>query len=179
MPRSLADYQVQFRFALLDLSQTSEEAIRSEPILRGVLRLLKYGRSPRLRTELREILELLRTAAPIGGVEIWLRVIGVYVMAVNDSIERDELNHILKSVFPTQIETNSLADRLLNEGREEGREEGRGEGLGKGKLTGRIQTLQELLGDEITPDSQLESRELDELEALLMALRERWDQSKQ
>ena len=176
-PSTLAPYQVQFRFPLLDLSQWADNQLSSEPILQGVLRLLKYGRSPQLRFELREILDLLRRAAPTSGVEIWLEVIGVYVMAVNESIERDELNQIIKSVFPTQIEPNSLAARLrqegLEEGMEKGMEEGMEKGMEKGKLTGRIQTLQELLREPITPDDELEKREVHELQLLLEDLRKR------
>ncbi|MEZ6099835.1 MAG: hypothetical protein R3E01_12775 [Pirellulaceae bacterium] len=43
----------------------------------------------------------------------------------------------------------------------------------KGKLTGRIQTLQELLREPITPDDELEKREVHELQLLLEDLRKR------
>ncbi|MCA9189998.1 MAG: Rpn family recombination-promoting nuclease/putative transposase, partial [Planctomycetales bacterium] len=77
-PVPLAEYQVQFRFPLLDLGHRADEELGSEPILQVVLRLLKYGRSPRLRSELHEILNFLRTASPTNGVENWLEVLGVY-----------------------------------------------------------------------------------------------------
>ncbi len=49
----------------------------------------------------------------------------------------------LKSVFPTQFEPGSLADRLLIQGREEG------------KLAGKIQTFQELLlGEPVSTDDE-------------------------
>ncbi|MCA9189391.1 MAG: hypothetical protein KDA99_27390, partial [Planctomycetales bacterium] len=53
------------------------------------------------------------------------------------------------------------------------RQEGLEEGMEKGKLTGRIQTLQELLREPITPDDELEKREVDELQLLLEDLRKR------
>ncbi|MEZ6077893.1 MAG: hypothetical protein R3C56_20130 [Pirellulaceae bacterium] len=43
----------------------------------------------------------------------------------------------------------------------------------KGKLTGTIQTLQELLGDEVSSDSDLKPRSIAELTAELSALQTR------
>lgn len=43
----------------------------------------------------------------------------------------------------------------LSEGREEGREEGKIAGYEVGKLAGEIQVLQELLGESVSPDSEL------------------------
>jgi len=45
-------------------------------------------------------------------------------MSVNKSMNESEYKQTLKSVFPTQFEPGSLADRLLTRGREEGRVEG-------------------------------------------------------
>ena len=39
-------------------------------------------------------------------------------------LTRNNTMQTLKSVFPTQFEPGSLADRLLSQGRQEGREEG-------------------------------------------------------
>jgi len=52
----LADYQVNFRFPLLDLSQLADEEIEGEPILRRTLGLLKFSRSVKLIEKLRTIL---------------------------------------------------------------------------------------------------------------------------
>ncbi len=43
----------------------------------------------------------------------------------------------------------------LSEGREEGREEGKIAGYEVGKLAGEIQVLQKLLGESVSPDSEL------------------------
>ena len=45
-------------------------------------------------------------------------------MAVNKQIGSEELSKIVQSVFPTQIEPGSLADRLLTEGEARGMEKG-------------------------------------------------------
>ena len=61
--------------------------------------------------------------------------------------------------------------------REEGLEKGREEGLEKGKLVAKIQTFQELLGDEISTDAELLNLGLDamrrDLELLQQRLRKR------
>ena len=49
----------------------------------------------------------------------------------------------------------------------------REEGIEKGKLAGKIQTLQELLGDEVTSDAQLVSCEASELAARIEELQRR------
>lgn len=86
-------------------------------------------------------------------------------MSVNKNIDSQQYKQTLKSVFPTQFEPGSLADRLLIQGREEGREEG--------KLAGKIQMLQELLGDAVTSDDDLLTRDRDTLTAELAALQAR------
>jgi len=69
----------------------------------------------------------------------------------------------------------------LEKGREEGREEGVRIGLAKGReegreegvLVGKIQVLQQLLGEQQTPAEELLQRPLDELNSLLSQLQER------
>ena len=58
IPESLRAYQVRFGFPLLDLTQLSDEEIGGESILQSTLQLLKYSRSDRMASKLREILEL-------------------------------------------------------------------------------------------------------------------------
>jgi predicted transposase/invertase (TIGR01784 family) len=59
------------------------------------------------------------------------------------------------------------------EGRAEGREEGRAEGREEGTLAGKIQLLQQLLGDEEVSTSDLLQRTSLELNTLLLELQER------
>jgi predicted transposase YdaD len=102
-------------------------------------------------------------------------------MSDNKDIDSQQYKQTLKSVFPTQFEPGSLADRLLIQGREEGREEGREQGLEEGleqgreqgKLAGKIQTLQELLGDAVSTDDELLSRDRETLTTELTALQAR------
>ena len=164
-PLALAEFQVQFGFPLLDLSQLSDEQIPGDQLLQSALGLLKYSRSSQLPDKLRSILQLLSSSLGDQPVEVWIRAIGVYVMAVNKQIESGELHKIVQSVFPTQIEPGSLADRLLNQGREEGIEQG--------LLAGKIQTLQELLCEPISGKDDLKTRTLEELTELSQELQSR------
>ena len=168
-PNELAEYQVDFRFQLLDLSALKDHEIGGNLILKSTLRLLKYSRSRHLIEILSEILRLIVQLLPGHQGEEWVKVIGVYVMSVNKNISESEYKQTLKSVFPTQFEPGSLADRLLTQGREEGREEG----LERGKMAGKIQLMQELLGQEVATDDTL--RNLDEiaLTNLLVELQQR------
>jgi hypothetical protein len=90
-------------------------------------------------------------------------------MTVNKDIDAQQYKQTLKSVLPTQFEPGSLADRLLTQGREEGREEG----LERGLLVGRIQTLQELLGEAPAPKCELAPLALDALTTQINELQQR------
>jgi len=168
-PPALFEYQVQFGFPLLDLSQLSDDEIPGEQLLQSALALLKYSRSSQLPEKLRRILELLSSSLGDQPVEVWIHAIGVYVMAVNKQIGSEELSKIVQSVFPTQIEPGSLADRLLTEGEARGLEKG----MEKGMLGGKIQTLQELLGEPISASDDLKARSPDELTKLVQDLQSR------
>jgi len=58
-------------------------------------------------------------------------------------------------------------------GREEGLEKGREEGMEKGEVVGKIQLLQELLGDELTSAADLRKLAIDELSTMLGELQQR------
>jgi predicted transposase/invertase (TIGR01784 family) len=168
-PYGLAEYQIDFRLPLLDLSQLSDEEISGEPILRSTLQLQKYSRSKQLVEKLGEILQFIAQSLPQGSLPQWIQAIGVYVMTVNKDIGAEEYKQTLKSILPTQFEPSSLADRLLIEGREEGREEG----FERGELRGKIHILQEMLGDSSTANEELDKQTLSELSELISQLQSR------
>ena len=59
------------------------------------------------------------------------------------------------------------------EGRVEGREEGREEGMARGTLIGKIQTLEEIVGDSVTSTNDLQRHDSDQLVSLLAELQSR------
>ncbi|MBB3207325.1 putative transposase/invertase (TIGR01784 family) [Rhodopirellula rubra] len=172
-PEALVPYQASFEFSLLDLNRVPDDEIDGDPILRSSLRLLKYSRSNDLILHLHEILEVFGRFAASGQLQDWITAIGVYVMAVNKNIDDQQYKQTVASVFPTQFEPGSLADRLLIRGREEGREKGREEGMEKGKLAGTIQTLQGLLGDAVSTDAELLDMDVAQLKARVDLLQQR------
>lgn len=64
-------------------------------------------------------------------------------------------------------------DSARQEGRQEGLQEGRQEGWEGGELSGRIQTLQELLGEQSSSAASLRERTIGELSTLLADLKQR------
>jgi len=61
----------------------------------------------------------------------------------------------------------------LDSAREEGREKGREEGLEKGEAVGKIQVLQQLLGEESSSTARLRERTTSELSTILADLQQR------
>ena len=181
-PKALAAYQINFEFPLLDLNRTPVEQITGGAILRSSLRLLKYSRSSELLEHLHDILSGLGQSLLSDQQEDWIAAMGVYIMAVNKSIDEQQYKQTVASVFPTQFEPGSLADRLLirgrNEGRAEGREQGRDEGRVEGREQGRvalietIRMLEELLGISVTATEMLSTQALDSLTAIIAQLQQ-------
>lgn len=89
-------------------------------------------------------------------------------MSVSRDIDAQQYKQTLKSVFPTQFEPGSLADRLLIQGREEGREEGR-----KSVLVETVRMLEELLGKPQTEVAPLANEPIATLTTRVAELRQR------
>ena len=128
-----------------------------------MLHLLKYGRKSELVVRLRAILEKLKGSLQQSLVEDWILAIGVYVMSVNKSITQEEFAETVRSVWPVQIESGSLADKLLKKGRDEGIEIGEARGI--------IKTLQSVLGIAMDEDEAFREKSLEELNAMVAVLR--------
>ncbi|MCA9127380.1 MAG: Rpn family recombination-promoting nuclease/putative transposase [Planctomycetales bacterium] len=170
-PDGLSEYQPEFVFRLLDLSRLSDSEITGDVVLQSTLRLLKYSRSRQLVEKLVDILTSLAGALLSSSLPAWIEAVGVYLMSVNRDIDAEHYKQTLASVLPVQYEPGSLADRLLIQGREEGRKEGREEI--KLVVAGQIQLLEELLGDTLTTDAELQSTGLDALTMQLADLQQR------
>jgi len=162
-PDSMREYLVKFTCPMFDLTRTTDDSISGDPFLQSMLHLLKYGRKSELVVRLRAILEKLKGSLQPGLVEDWILAIGVYVMSVNKSISEEEFAETVRSVWPVQIESGSLADKLLKEGRDEGIEIGEARGI--------IKTLQSVLGIAMDEDVALREKSLEELNAMVAVLR--------
>jgi len=88
--------------------------------------------------------------------EDWILAIGVYVMSANKSIPQEEFAETVHLVWPVQIESGSLAGKLLKKGRDEGIEIGEA----RGEARGIIKTLQGILGIAMDDDEALREKSL-------------------
>ncbi|MDP1561344.1 MAG: hypothetical protein Q8M16_08105 [Pirellulaceae bacterium] len=129
------------------------------------MHLLEYGRGEQLPKRYAGILRFLIGSLTQQELESWLEAFRIYVIGVNQHMSIEDMDRIVQSVFPTQIEPGSIADRLLKQGREEGREEG--------VVIGKIQTLKELVGDRVSTRKELLVCNLSELEQTLLGLQRR------
>ena len=73
-------------------------------------------------------------------------------MSANKSIPQEEFAETVHLVWPVQIESGSLADKLLKKGRDEGIEIGEARGI--------IKTLQGILGIAMDDDEALREKSL-------------------
>lgn len=94
-----------------------------------------------------------------------------HLSALSRVIPLETLAMTVQKTFPTQIEQGSIADQLLKKGREEGRveEESKSEVKGEIKL---VRALQEILGVEVSDESILQGKSIEELQALTAELRD-------
>jgi flagellar biosynthesis/type III secretory pathway protein FliH len=79
----------------------------------------------------------------------------------------------LKFLRDQQAQIEAAKQEGREEGREKGREEGREEGHEKGIIAGKIQLLQELLGDGVSVKAELLVQSLPELESRRSELQQR------
>ncbi len=91
-----------------------------------------------------------------------LNAVVIYIMSTNPTIRTDDLQHALSQAFPAFVYPGTIADTMRREGREEGREEG--------VMIGKIQVLQDLYGQPVSPMESLRELSRPELEALLARL---------
>jgi len=165
-PEAFGEFSVRFGFPLLDLSQTDDDRLIGEPFLQCVLRLLKYGRSPKLLMELKNIFQLLTPLGISLDLKDRLEAIVVYIMTVNNSIPIEDLQTTIHQIFAVEIEPGSIADKFRQEGLQKGREEGREEGEQRGALIGTIQTCQSLLGEATFERESLSAKTVEDLALL-------------
>ena len=118
--------------------------------------------------------ERLRELLP--GVE-FQQAISVVEAIAGKTEDRRMYDQRLKAQRDYQWGLDSAREEGLEEGiekgREEGMEKGREEGWEGGELAGKIQILQELLGQESSTTERLRERTIDELSTMLADLQER------
>lgn len=161
-PDTIKAYGVRFSFSLLDIGQMPDESLATNSFLQCMLQLLKYGLRPLLSEQLEQILLMLLDVEATPFRKELLDAIVIYIMAASPTIPLETLSMAIQNVFPPQIERGSIADKLLQEGRQEGRQEGE---------IRLLQTLQGILGISESDVSSLNSYSLEQLRAMTTELR--------
>jgi len=184
-PNALLPYSVRFAFPILDLCETPDDKLAKDPFLQSVLSLLKYSRRRDLAERLETILRRLLVNASLDAQVARLKAAVFYILASNPNVPVRTLTMTVQKILPSRIEPGSIADQLLNEGKQKGRIEGRTEGRTEGRMEGRmegrqegllegfiqgeirlIRALQKILGVAVSDADSLSNQSLEQLQAL-------------
>ncbi len=107
----------------------------------------------------------------------FIEAAGILEMIARTPKERDLYEARLKLQRDEEARLRYAKNQGLTEGielgREEGLEKGREQGREQGKLAGSVQTLQELLGEEISADKELLGMNFDSLATLIQQLQQK------
>jgi len=184
-PDAILPYSVRFSFPILDLSVIPDNKLASDPFLQSALSLLKYSRRRDLAERLETILRRLLVNASLDAQVARLKAAVFYILASNPNVPVRTLTMTVQKILPSRIEPGSIADQLINEGKQKGRIEGRTEGHSEGRTEGRmegrqegllegfiqgeirlIRALQKILGVAVSDADSLSNQSLEQLQAL-------------
>jgi len=144
----LKAYIPDFSYLLYDFSPYGNDQIEGTAILRVLLLLLKYIHHPELATYLRQILPLLSELAPQHQeLMTYLETIIRYIFNATDRVSVDELKKIVETSLVNDTDEEgmimTLAEQLIQKGKEEGLERGIHQGIERGIHQGIERGIQE------------------------------------
>jgi len=157
---TVTPYLVQFAFLLNDLSEISDDELRSGAMLTALAKLaticLKHARTS---TEFIKILarwmDFAREVARApNGLKALAQVL-CYILQVNDHVEREALQALLeREIGPDEAKEAivTAGQQLIEQGRQEGRQEGRREGRREGECALLLRQLRRRFGDAVNAD---------------------------
>jgi hypothetical protein len=161
----LSAYQPMFEHVLVDLSRSRVEELKGDIIGRLALGLLKAVAEGKVAAWLEHagplLAQLLHEQEATGIVETLLR----YLVAADSDLDLRAVQRALAKAPVTRTQIMSIAEQMIQKGRQEGQHEG--------ALLGQIQLMQELLGLRVTSLTHLSSRPESELRKLAAQLRAR------
>ena len=171
----LAPFQPRFEYVLVDLSRVPMEAIQGELLARLALTLMKAEQEDCLEEWLARSAPVLRELLEQPNRMALFRTLLVYALHAETN-PTSTIERWLSKVQDATIKKDvmSIAEQLMQKGRQEGRQEGwqkgQQEGWQKGRLVGQVQMCQKLLRRPVSADQVLERQELAELEKELRGL---------
>ncbi len=162
---ALLPFIPKFHHALLDLTQFNPEREEDQREMKVVLNLMKLARN----NDLMRFFEWLGQAGTEATVVLYrdlFRMCFVYAAHVDASLDMRAVTQQLIADPELQTQAMTLAQQL--------RQEGRQEGIQKGEWIGKLQLLQQLAGEDVTPGYTLQPLGLDELERAFRELEGRY-----
>lgn len=170
VPDSLRGYIPDFTLPLLDLSQCSDQELREESLFLAHMALLKYIQRDELPQRLPEILGLFRKLLPPATALESLETILRYLATATERVSREDLIATVKQVLKGT--GDSIMPTIAEQWKQEGIERGIEQGIERGKVVGRIQTLQEVLGRDVSTVESLAGKSVQQLQAFAAELNE-------
>lgn len=166
---TLLDSIPDFRILLVDLSRYTDDDIRGTLTSRIILLLFKHIFHPDLRAKLPDIMEFLREViAQKSGLRMLEIVLRYIYSAAENTLSVDDVVNIVRRTLQAhggEIPM-TIAQQLLQQGREEGRKEA----METEGLIGAIQFAQRMLHLPLHEHDELQRKEPDELRRLLAQL---------
>jgi predicted transposase/invertase (TIGR01784 family) len=162
----LAKYMDEGEYAFLDLSRIDVEALEIRAYTRMVLSLLKsMGEGKELEwleRNVRFLDELLQEPDRKARVGTLIR----YCLQASARLDYAAFQTKLNQIRYEEVKRTamSIADMLMERGREEGRAEGQAAGERRGELIGRIDVLERILRVELTAKEKLQRLSMPDLE---------------
>jgi predicted transposase/invertase (TIGR01784 family) len=167
----LLPFLPKFHHALLDLSRSDPAAEERDIQLRIVLHLMKLARERQLLEYFRWLAETLVDQVP----DSLLGRLLLYALHADSELDARQIFRSLTTNPELEKRVMSVAEKLKAEGRVEGISQGISQGREEGLWIGKIQTLEEFLGEPQSQRSVLEALSLPELEARYLALHQDYE----
>ncbi len=162
LAESLLPFVPKFRHALLDLTKFDPAGQEHDMELRMILQLMKLARE-------RELLRFFEWLAGFMMIQIPDRLLGrmlLYALHADSNLDTETIHRSLKANPELKRKAMSVAEKLKAEGRQEGRQEG----LQEGHWIGKIELLDEFLGNASRAPGSLELLTVEQLQALYAEL---------
>ncbi|MEY3896749.1 MAG: hypothetical protein RLZZ214_2269 [Verrucomicrobiota bacterium] len=161
LPGELTDdllpFLPKFHHALLDLTHFDPATEEADTRMQVVLQLMKLTRQ-------RELLRFFKWLSGFPATDLPDNLLGLmllYALHTDSDLDAEKIYHSLSTNPELEKSTMSVAEKL----KAEGRMEGISQGISKGLWVGKIQSLQEFLGQPVTCCEELEILESAELES--------------
>ena len=143
---SISDYIPNYKYLVYDFSGYSDSEIKGEIKLRLFLKLLSHIFADNFEKGLKEVLPLMNKLKKKSTGMEYIETVIKYILNVGEEISLDELNKKAKNISSEGSEfIMTIAEKLIEEGKEVGREEGREEGRKEGREEGKKEAMREMV----------------------------------